>query len=356
MIEAARHHSSAREPWIDFLRGFASLGVVFFHLNEVRNVDDEYADIMSYGWLGVPVFFVISGYCVMISGLADSSAGKFLIKRLMRVFPPYWASLAIVMMVVVVRVQVADVNDVTVLPKEPLAWIATLALATKPVSQVGTINWVYWTLSYEIAFYLVMTVALIRWKFFLPTMLAVTLISSGQMFFQLVGIPGLFFLDYWPPFALGVGLALWSFSRSALAVILTLTSGVLTILITQQEVAIAAILTAISIPILRNHKAMGYAKLERPFAALGLISYSLYLTHVPFGVYLIGHAVHLSSQTSVTNRLGVDLLVTMACVIFAFAFYRVAEQPAQQLSRRLFGKKSAGAAGPGVLDSKAEAA
>ena len=48
-------------------------------------------------YLGVPIFFVISGYCIAAS--ADSSRRKgdspwtFLKRRFWRIYPPYWASL-----------------------------------------------------------------------------------------------------------------------------------------------------------------------------------------------------------------------------------------------------------------------
>ena len=54
--------------------------------------------------LGAPLFFVISGYCIASS--LDSSRRKgtpptrFLARRLWRIFPPYWASVAVIALLV----------------------------------------------------------------------------------------------------------------------------------------------------------------------------------------------------------------------------------------------------------------
>ena len=60
----------AHLPLMDWLRGLASLAVVFFHLNVVRgDVNDAYTRLCEAGWLGVPVFFAISGWCM--AGLSE---------------------------------------------------------------------------------------------------------------------------------------------------------------------------------------------------------------------------------------------------------------------------------------------
>jgi len=51
---------------------------------------------LSYGWMGVSLFFVISGFCIHVSTLQTGNlhAGKFLWRRFWRICPPYFAWLA----------------------------------------------------------------------------------------------------------------------------------------------------------------------------------------------------------------------------------------------------------------------
>ena len=68
-------------PEIDGLRGLAVVGVIFFHL-----------DILSGGFLGVDIFFVISGYLITQIIIDEKkrkifTLKKFYIKRIKRLFP-----------------------------------------------------------------------------------------------------------------------------------------------------------------------------------------------------------------------------------------------------------------------------
>lgn len=99
---------SPRYESLDLCRGIACLMVVVFHA--VAYVDsDPNANVASMGawslavakqlWIGVPIFFVISGYC--ISATADKARrgrhamGHFFLRRFRRIFPPYWIALGL---------------------------------------------------------------------------------------------------------------------------------------------------------------------------------------------------------------------------------------------------------------------
>jgi peptidoglycan/LPS O-acetylase OafA/YrhL len=90
----------ARIPELDGLRGLAILPVLMFHLgpNPTR-IPLFAAYITQSGWLGVDLFFVLSGY--LITGLLLDSAGRpgyysnFITRRMLRIFPLYYAVLLI---------------------------------------------------------------------------------------------------------------------------------------------------------------------------------------------------------------------------------------------------------------------
>jgi peptidoglycan/LPS O-acetylase OafA/YrhL len=96
------------EPRIDVvqsLRGIAALGVAWFHFT---NGNGKFLPVGilkssgSYGWLGVDIFFVISGFVLPYSLFraryrpSAVNYGRFLWKRVSRLDPPYLASIVLV--------------------------------------------------------------------------------------------------------------------------------------------------------------------------------------------------------------------------------------------------------------------
>lgn len=64
---------------------------------------------------------------------------------------------------------------------------------------------------------------------------------------------------------------------------------------------------------------------------LGKRSYSLYLIHVPIGVYLLNRGRGTESDWGIVF----DLLVLVGCVLFAEPFYQLVEHPSHGLSRKV---------------------
>jgi peptidoglycan/LPS O-acetylase OafA/YrhL len=75
--------------------------VIVFHASfymQKKEITDPIAQVVVFGvnhlWLGVPMFFVISGYC--LAAAADSAsrkgmkASEFFLRRFRRIYPPYW--------------------------------------------------------------------------------------------------------------------------------------------------------------------------------------------------------------------------------------------------------------------------
>ncbi|MBK6903857.1 MAG: acyltransferase [Saprospirales bacterium] len=80
--EHQSHKMNNRIQWLDALRGVASVGVVYFHLNEgIPDHNSVYLKIIGFGWIGVPVFFFISGYCISIIVKKPISTLEFVVKR-----------------------------------------------------------------------------------------------------------------------------------------------------------------------------------------------------------------------------------------------------------------------------------
>ncbi len=88
----------ARLPGVEGARGIAALSVLAFHV-WLRGGGGLGAGgtILSYGWLGVPLFFVLSGLLLyrpfaqaIVPGSSLPSFRKYARARVLRIFPAYW--------------------------------------------------------------------------------------------------------------------------------------------------------------------------------------------------------------------------------------------------------------------------
>jgi peptidoglycan/LPS O-acetylase OafA/YrhL len=89
--------SGPRVSELDGLRGIAILLVLVFHFTPSSGPLFFLAHIFQTGWVGVDLFFVLSGY--LITGILLDSVGRphyyrnFIIRRSLRIFPLYYACL-----------------------------------------------------------------------------------------------------------------------------------------------------------------------------------------------------------------------------------------------------------------------
>ncbi|MBC7714678.1 MAG: acyltransferase [Rhizobacter sp.] len=86
-----------RNPALDLLRSLAILSVLLLHSRELLQ-DAPYSlmYIFSYGWIGVDLFFVLSGFLIGLQSFKDNSKSPvltFIIKRTFRTLPLYYTVL-----------------------------------------------------------------------------------------------------------------------------------------------------------------------------------------------------------------------------------------------------------------------
>jgi len=132
------------------LRGYASLGVAFFHLFPmyILGVDNPIGPLAA----GVDVFFVISGFIMWhISRERDASPQEFLLSRLIRIAPPYWVATLILAACATLKPNLFPLDHPTV--GHVLASIGFIphgeGIEDRPLLTQG------WTLNFEMFFYVV---------------------------------------------------------------------------------------------------------------------------------------------------------------------------------------------------------
>jgi peptidoglycan/LPS O-acetylase OafA/YrhL len=323
---------------IDVLRGLASLSVVIFHSTS-HFPDGSTKRILVYGALGVQVFFVISGFILPYSldraGYTISSYFRFVARRVMRLDPPYFASLAIAILLFYASGVIPGLSGQH-FHIEPLR----LALHVGYLTGIFGLPWyniVYWTLAIELQYYLLIGI--------LFPLIAHSnrLVSAATM--AVLGLASFFlrnevFIPYWIlPFVLGM--IAFQLKTGRIGVpeywIRTCVAAAATYYLLGPTSVAAALATALLIAFFTFEG-------NRAFKFLGAISYSLYLIHVP----VAGRVADLGERLSpgFPLRIVVSIVAVAASIVAAYVLYIVVERPAQRWASTMSLKP-----GPKVRDS-----
>jgi peptidoglycan/LPS O-acetylase OafA/YrhL len=162
---------------IDVLRGAAALAVVLRHAamnTDTPPLGAPWFNALYWfflqGLLGVPLFFVLSGYCIHMRWAKQKAATgeeelpfiPFWKRRIYRLYPPYLVMLCLTMILVLIAyVRGMNVPIVSLYPEPKLHWIGmdflahvTMLHGLHPVFDMAGGNPVYWTLAREEYFYL----------------------------------------------------------------------------------------------------------------------------------------------------------------------------------------------------------
>lgn len=98
---ASTHHRGVHLPGLDLLRAIAVVWTMLFHSFLVGGLGEHWAWAQRYGWMGVDLFFVLSGYLIgsqVLKPLANGSRlsfREFYLRRAFRILPAFWAVIAV---------------------------------------------------------------------------------------------------------------------------------------------------------------------------------------------------------------------------------------------------------------------
>lgn len=138
---------------IDLFRFLAAISVLFYHYlfrgyaaDNLSNLNfSEIGDFFKYGYLGVDIFFIISGFVISLS-IKDRSLINFFISRISRLYPIYWVSVLLTFVVIIsfgAPRYTADIKQ----------FIFNLTMFQNYIG-IENIDGVYWTLFIEMKFYI----------------------------------------------------------------------------------------------------------------------------------------------------------------------------------------------------------
>jgi peptidoglycan/LPS O-acetylase OafA/YrhL len=348
--------SKQRLALVDGLRGVAASMVVVTHFYE-RVRDDLslpglLAWIFSHGYLGVAVFFVLSGFVITMSAgdrkLSSAFVARFALRRAVRLDPPYWFSIVLSLVLGVVAMVLFGIHRPPPTPQQ----IAVHLLYLQDLLGYPSISAVYWTLCLEIQFYLF--VILLLWLLqaalgvysvsgllerSLPRIIFVILVTVSVLELNdvLNLMPHGSFVPYWFCFSLG-GACYWvlkgwiSSISLAVAALPVLLLGVLF----QNDWCLAALGTVAVLYLAGRYDRMSSWMSGRPIQFLGRISYSLYLFHGLVGWSTMSVLLRFAPKPmGFWLALSVGLLGIIGSVTCATVLYWLIEQPSVRLSHRV---------------------
>lgn len=306
------------------------------HLNRLLGVmPDWFGAAIMHGDLGVAIFFALSGFVIAHSlgkrKMDLGEFGRFTLRRSLRLDPPYWAALVTVMVY-------STLSSLLLPGREPVGYSVPQVIAHVVYLQdllgYPPIGGVFWTLCLEIQFYLIYALLL-----FLPG-------RSGLWFWAACAFSALWplnlgpavspgvFLPLWHAFLIGAA-AYWGWRQASARIPFILFAAALLYAAWPQSnnFTMTATLTAILLFGLGLSDRLSTSLNWRWLQFLGLISYSLYLTHniATGAVFRIGVML---GGASATTELFWWIASVSASIVLAFAFWRIIERPSQQLSKK----------------------
>jgi len=336
-----------RFEMLDYGRGVAVLAVLLFHgfsTGYDRALDpmvDPLKQIAGFGWLGVDLFFVISGYCIAANVYSLSQRGRgpldFIKGRFWRIMPTYWASFFLAVLIALSAIPFNQTSVVHNLPASGMAWLANLFLV-QPYFHTTYYQDVYWSLIVESQFY-ALTMILFLLRRWVPAIVLVILACIPA--WHAVWIPSSSALwNSWPEFVSG-GLVFYFICPQsrydrlqkglALSGILSfLAMGVWTYHFFPAYRPLSGIIFALVL--------CGVYRFDRQFASLrglgwlrfiGVISYSLYLLHSPIQGRVVNLLMRYVPWGS-PRILWVQMAGWSVAIGCSYLLYRWVEKPAQQ--------------------------
>jgi peptidoglycan/LPS O-acetylase OafA/YrhL len=339
--------------FISALRGFAAMLAAYFHIVAfgVYGLQMNEADlsiqsfITIFGGLGyvdlgkcaVALFFVISGFLIPATlRRSDASLRRFLIARVFRLYPAYWFSILVIVIVQIllpVQTEFVFIN-----------FLANLTMLQKFVGQPD-VSGVFWTLQIELVFYVICGLLFVLRLLKTNSLMFVLTALVLALFCALLR----FILDRNLPVALFIGLAFmfWgdlfriqceqgsSYQRVIVACGMIVIAIVPISMLAYKDLAVRYILSywlaIILFVVAYRYKSVfaGPGMLRKSLKLLGDISYSVYLLHAIISVE-IARFLSFQGLDPILN-VAFALLLTLGISILS---YQLVEQPFIRLGKR----------------------
>lgn len=302
-------------PIFNVLRGAAAMGICIIHTSHLLNINSYQASrVLELGGIGVPIFFIISGfiipYSLWNSNYKTADFFKFIAKRSVRIDPPF------IVMIIICLLLGYPFN---------LAKIFLNVFYLVPFSNETWYLGIFWTLGVEFQFYIIIGLCFTFIKNSnIYLILAILLVLTSIGYFLPINKEYAFVFRHAHYFSIGIIALLFKkerITKSQFLILLSIISFYLLLKISITTAVIVAFVPLLILFVTFNHPVTDY---------LGKISYSLYLTHSLTGDFFLSYTKGLQMNVYF------ELLITLVfCVIAAGLFYFLVEKHALLLSKKL---------------------
>lgn len=323
---------------LDSLRGLAALMVFFYHVTTRYNelFGHQVNPLFSFdkGETGVYLFFIISGFVIFLTLNHTKSAQDFIVSRFSRLYPAYWCAIALT----VITLGYFGLSGREVSLAQTLFNLTML----QEWFHIDHVDGVYWTLTIELSFYLMMLGLFISKQ--LPKMITIGLIWLGLIAGNIVlndivdvrlgtNLERLLVLEFGNLFIAGIYFYTLYFKDAG----------------KKSALLLLPIFFALGLEYFLRpdtfHYVAGYFAafyfftrgwltwlINKPLVYLGTISYSFYLIHQNIS-YVIINELYKTTWANAYSVIAIPLVITLA---MASVICHCVEKPALKAIRNLW--------------------
>lgn len=335
---------------LDSLRGIAALSVCLFHFTGAtlpKFGNDIARDFFSWGWLGVEIFFVISGFIIPFILIKNKYHLKdifsFLGKRIVRISPPAYVAmlLTIIQYYLIDFFKLSSNGYVSTLSVEQILHNLTYTI---PFTDYKWVNGVFWTLAVEFQFYII--IALVFTVVFKSNFRFLLLILILTACYYLPFAKSFQFLHHSSLFLMGWAALLQVEKRIESSIFLWLLVFLAFVAYFQLGLlpTIFGVATALAIAFLQIKSKVG--------EFFGKISYSLYLMHILVGWTLEGILIRVMKPDTLPVKMFLLAVCVVGTIALSWVFYKTVECYFIRLADRIFGRIKSIALSPDISSSR----
>jgi peptidoglycan/LPS O-acetylase OafA/YrhL len=325
---------------LDVLRGCAAGAVMLHHHGQYYDVLYPGRTPLSFdlgaGHFGVELFFIISGFVILMTIERKKAVWEFGVSRVARLMPAFVAALFLATVILTIRPMPPLLDT-----PSPRQFLANLTMAPSLLGELD-VDLPYWTLTYELVFYVSMALALrfrllrsIEW-------LGLIGVALGYLFWAVADVQLhhrssiLLLVQYSNFFLIGICLYRLQARRAQPITYIALAVSILVTGLGGGERAFYAP-GSVYLPLTLAFTALvwlaarhGVWLASAPMVFLGRISYPLYLVHVVLGFQVI----RIGIEQGWSTLTGV-IAAGAVCIGVAAVMHYVVEVPGQRWAHSL---------------------